>query len=103
MNLPVEMDKALAALSKALDKLNQDALEFEESEGKLVIEFEDGAKLIVSRQSATNQLWLAEPNGGWKFDFKDGTWIDDKRGISLQTALSDLISAKLGSRIDLAV
>lgn len=103
MNLPVEMDKMLAALSNALDKLNRDDIEFEESEGKLQIEFEDGAKLIVSRQGATNQLWLAEPNGGWKFDFKDGFWLDDKRGVSLQAALSDLISAKIGETVALAV
>lgn len=101
MNLPVEIDKTLLRLSNALDKLNRDELEYEESEGKLTIEFEDGVKLIISRQSATNQIWLAEPNGGWKFDFKDGQWICDKRGIRLENALSDLISQKLGEPISL--
>jgi CyaY protein len=101
MNLLVEIDKTLARLSSALDKLNRDELEYEEAEGKLTIEFEDGVKLIVSRQSATNQIWLAEPSGGWKFDFKDGKWICDKRGITLEKALSDLISEKLGEPISL--
>jgi CyaY protein len=100
-NLPVEIDKTILRLSNALDKLNRDELEYEVSEGKLTIEFEDGVKLIVSRQSATNQIWLAEPNGGWKFDFKDGNWICDKRGITLEKALSDLISQKLGETISL--
>jgi CyaY protein len=101
MNLLVEIDKTLARLSNALDKLNRDELEYEEAEGKLTIEFEDGVKLIVSRQSATNQIWLAEPSGGWKFDFKDGKWICDKRGITLEKALSDLISEKLGEPVSL--
>ncbi|MFQ3598469.1 MAG: iron donor protein CyaY [Chloroherpetonaceae bacterium] len=99
MNIPVEIDKTFRRLSNALDKLNRDELECEESEGKLTIEFEDGVKLIVSRQSATNQIWLAEPSGGWKFDYKDGQWICDKRGITLEKALSDLISQKLGEMI----
>ncbi len=101
MNILVEIDKTLSRLSNALDKLNRDDLEYEESEGKLTIEFEDGAKLIISRQSATNQIWLAEPSGGWKFDFKEGQWVCDKRGITLEQALSDLMSQKLGEPISL--
>lgn len=101
MNILVEIDKTLSRLSNALDKLNRDDLEYEESEGKLTIEFEDGAKLIVSRQSATNQIWLAEPSGGWKFDYKAGQWVCDKRGITLEKALSDLMSQKLGEPISL--
>jgi CyaY protein len=101
MNLLVEIDKTMARLSSALDKLNRNDFEYEEAEGKLTIEFEDGAKLIVSRQSATHQIWLAEPGGGWKFDFKDGKWICDKRGITLEQALSDLISEKLGEPVSL--
>lgn len=101
MNLLVEIDKTMARLSSALDKLNRDDFEYEEAEGKLTIEFEDGAKLIVSRQSATHQIWLAEPSGGWKFDFKDGKWICDKRGITLEQALSDLMSEKLGEPVSL--
>ncbi len=101
MNIPVEIDKTLSRLSNALDKLNRDDFEYEEAEGKLTIEFEDGVKLIVSRQSATNQIWLAEPGGGWKFDYKAGQWICDKRGITLEKALSDLLSQKLGEPISL--
>ncbi|MCS6990213.1 MAG: iron donor protein CyaY [Chloroherpetonaceae bacterium] len=101
MNLLVEIDKTLSRLSNALDKLNRDEFECEEAEGKLTIEFEDGTKFIVSRQSATNQIWLAEPNGGWKFDYKDGKWICDKRGVALEQALSDLLSQKIGESVSL--
>jgi iron donor protein CyaY len=101
MNIPVEIDKTLSRLSNALDKLNRDDFEYEEAEGKLTIEFEDRVKLIVSRQSASNQIWLAEPGGGWKFDYKAGQWICDKRGITLEKALSDLLSQKLGEPISL--
>lgn len=99
--LLLEIDKELQRLFRALDALDLDELDIDLADGKLVIEFEDGAKFIVNRQSATNQIWLAEPQGGWRFDFKENKWIDDKRGIELSAALSDLLSAKLGEPISL--
>lgn len=100
-NLLIEIDKELQRLFNAIDTLGLDDVEIDLADGKLVIEFEDGVKLIVNRQSATNQIWLAEPQGGWRFDWKDGKWLDDKRGIELSTALADLMSAKLGQPISL--
>ena len=70
--------------------------------GRLDVEFEDGTKLILSRQSATGQIWLAEPQGGWRFDGRDGRWICDKRGVDLVTAVERLLSDKLGAPVSLA-
>ncbi|MCS7012171.1 MAG: iron donor protein CyaY [Chloroherpetonaceae bacterium] len=100
-NLPIEIEKELQRLFNAIDALGLDDVEIELADGKLVIEFEDGTKFIVNRQSATNQIWLAEPQGGWRFDWKDGRWLDDKRGIELSAALADLMQAKLGQPISL--
>ncbi len=100
-HLLLEIDKELQRLFRALDALGSDDLEIDLADGKLVIEFEDGTKLIINRQSATNQIWLAEPQGGWRFDFKDHKWLDDKRGLELSAVLSELVSAKLGRPISL--
>jgi CyaY protein len=101
MNVLVELDKTLKDLYQRLDKLNREDFEFEEAEGKLTITFEDNVKLIVSRQSATAQIWLAEPGGGWKYSFNQGAWLDDKRGTSLYTDLNVLLTKKLGDGITL--
>jgi CyaY protein len=100
-NVLLEIDRTLKRLYQTLDKLGREDFEFDESDGKLTIEFEEGTKVIVSRQSATAQLWLAEPNGGWKFNLKEGHWIDDKRQITLNQVLSELISVKLGEKIEI--
>lgn len=94
-------DDTLKDLVKRIDKLEIDDLDLMLSDGKLVIEFEDRTTFIVNRQGAAHQMWLAEPQGGWHFDYKDGRWICTKRGVELLPALEDLFSAKLGRSVSL--
>ena len=97
------IDAVLAALERRLDDHDHDAFDIEAGDGKLVLEFEDGKPLIISRQSAASQVWVAEPGGGWHFDW-DGerqAWLCDKRGVELIGSLEDLIEAKLGERLSL--
>jgi len=100
-NIAAIIDGTLNDLFDRLDRLDHDDIDLEMSDGKLVIEFGDGIKYIVNRQSAADQIWLAEPQGGWHFDYRDGRWIDDKRGVELIASLDELISAKLGEEIAL--
>ncbi len=100
-NIAAIIDRTLNDLFDRLDRLDHDDIDLEMSDGKLVIEFGDGIKYIVNRQSAADQIWLAEPQGGWHFDYRDGQWIDDKRGVELIASLDELMSAKLGEEIAL--
>jgi len=51
----------------------------------------------------TGQLWLAEPDGGWHFDLKNGLWIDDKRGLELTAAIEKALGDALGMPVNLAL
>lgn len=95
------IDSTLSDLYESLDRLDHDAIDLEMGDGKLQIEFDDGVKLIVSRQSAADQIWLAEPEGGWHYSLRDGRWIDDKRGVDLVTSLEELITARVGEAVSL--
>lgn len=96
------VDVTLHSLVSILDKLELDRVEAELSDGKLVIQIEGGAPLIVSRQTPVHQLWLAEPGGGWHFVLKDGKWICDKRGVELFQDLERLISSQISSPVRLS-
>lgn len=91
-----QISDVLARLVKAVDQLDDDRLDVSVADGKVVMEFADGIKFIINRQGAANQIWVAEPKGGWHFDLKDGRWICDKRSIELFESVSKLLSDKLG-------
>jgi len=95
------LDETLEEIQDKIDELEDDELDFETSDGIVTIETEDGTKFILSRQSATNQIWLAEPINGWKFDCKNGQWISDKENHELYRFLEQLLSQKLGRAIQL--
>ena len=104
------IDRMLEQLGEAVELLHHDEVEVEFAPGLLTIDVGDAeqgpaehTKLIVSRQSATGQLWLAEPDGGWHFDLKDGLWIDDKRGLELTAAIEQCLAEALGQPVKLAL
>ena len=92
------VDEILEKIDDKLDELDLD-IDLEMGDGKLIILFEDNQQYIINRQSANQQLWLAEPSGGWHFDLKDGQFICDKRGLDILRTLEILISEKLSRKI----
>lgn len=92
------IDATLNDLRERVDALDHDEIDTETGDGKLVIEL-GAVKLIVSRQSAADQIWLAEPEGGWHFDYRDGSWIDHKRGVELMASIEELLRKHLGEPV----
>ena len=67
-------------------------------DGLVQIEFEDGARYVVNRQSAARQMWLAAGASAWHYDLDpaSGDWLDDRDRHRLRDRLVELVSAKLG-------
>ena len=97
------IDRMLEQIGEAIEAANPEALDVELVPGMLSIETDDGTRVVLSRQSATNQIWLAEPGGGWHFDLKDGLWIDDKRGVELVAEVERVLSEHLGMAVKIAL
>ncbi len=95
-------DRTMELLVRKIDALDLEDADVDASDGKLEIVFDDGTKFIVSRQSAANQLWLAEPSGGWHFNYVEGKWTCDKRGVGLLESLEALLAGKAGRPIRLS-
>lgn len=96
-----QIDATLEGLVERLDALDLDAFDVDSSDGKVTIECEDGTVFIVNRQGAADQIWLAEPRGGWHFDWDGGRWLCDKRGVELLETLEGLLAAKAGQDVPL--
>lgn len=96
-----QIDLTLEALLTRLDELDHQAYDVDASDGKLVLEFDGGPPIIVNRQAAADQIWLAEPGGGWHFDWNGEQWLCDKRGVELLASLEELLAGRLGEPVSL--
>lgn len=95
-------DATLAALERALDKVELDVDVQTKGAGVLEIEFADGTKLIVNRHTAAREIWVAAKSGGFHFRRTDNAWHDTRDGTELFAALSRLVSAQSATPVILA-
>lgn len=70
--------------------------------GILEIEFDDGSKIIVNRQTPLREIWVAAKSGGFHYRWQDGHWIDTRAGTELYAALSGMASSQSGRAVRLA-
>lgn len=90
---------ALEAIERSLEAADVDC---ERKEGGVLeIEFDDGSKIIVNRHGAAREIWVAARAGGFHYRWDGAAWRDSRDGTELFAALSKLVSAQLGRRVDL--
>lgn len=70
--------------------------------GILELEFDDASKMIVNRQAAAREIWVAAKSGGFHFRYDGRRWVDTRDGGELFAALSRMVSAQGGAAVILA-
>jgi CyaY protein len=93
----------LAAIEDAIDASGAD-FDYEMVNDVLTLEFVDGSKIIINRQSAADQIWVAARSGGFHFDYDAAgdKWIGDSNGAELFAELSRLIAEQSGETVTLS-
>src|SRR3954466_65951 len=96
-------DTTIDSLESKLSDLIDEGAEFDlERKGDVLnIEFEDGEKIVITPQSPLEQLWISANYAGHRFNWQDGEWTNEKGGSNLIAFLSEAISSKLDSPIQL--
>ncbi|MBF6570715.1 MAG: iron donor protein CyaY [Candidatus Binataceae bacterium] len=91
-------DQCLARAAAWLEQLDPDEVDYLTGDGVLTMEFGDGSRFVLSRQSATSQIWLAASAAGlhYTYDAASRQWLDDKHGDQLFSRLNKLVADKLG-------
>lgn len=94
-------DDCLSRVTTSLEDFDPDEVDFTESDGVVAIEFPDGAKFILNRQTATDQMWFAAGARAWHYDWDAGTssWVDDRDRHELFGRVAESISEKLGRSV----
>ena len=94
-------DQTIEDIQDAIDACGAD-IDYDEIGGVLTLEFENGSKIIFSKQGAMNQLWMAAKSGGYHFDFSEDTeqWIcDSGDNEELYSMLSRLSTEQAGEEV----
>lgn len=87
-------DATLKQLESALDAAGVD---YERaSDGVLEIEFDDDSVIVVNKQSAAQEIWVAAKRGGFHFRWATDAWRDTRSGEALFSVLSRLASEQSG-------
>lgn len=89
-------DETLAKIEHALDDAD---IEYETSGGILELTFENGSKIIVNKQGAAQEIWVAAKSGGYHFVWRDGAWHDTRDGTELFVALGRYASEQAGKKV----
>lgn len=91
----------LLRIEQAIEESGAD-LDYEAAGGILTLEFANGSKIIINKQGAAKQIWIAAKSGGYHYGFVDGQWINDQGGGELMSELSRFIREQSGEDVSLA-
>jgi CyaY protein len=94
-------DACLDRVAKWLEDFDPDEVDYNRSDGSVALEFPDGAKFILSRQSATRQIWLAAGSHGYHYNYDPSrdAWTDDKDRHELYPRLAEALSTQIGREV----
>ncbi len=70
--------------------------------GILEMEFDDGSKIVVNRQTPMREIWVAARSGGFHYRWQDGQWLDTRSGDEVFVALERMVSQQAGAAVSLA-
>ena len=96
------VDAVFARIEAALDEGDID-LDSEISGGILTIEFANGSKAIINRQTFNREIWVAAKSGGFHLRFDGAVWRDTRSDEPLAALLSRVISEQSGNVMSITI
>ena len=91
-------DDCLTRVETWLEDFDPDEVDFSTTDGMVSIEFADGVRFVLNRQSGNNQMWFAAGVRAFHYDWSGDrdTWIDDRDGHDLFEKIAEVVGEKLG-------
>lgn len=94
-------DATLDAIEQAVEALDTD-IDFEMTAGILTLTFENGSKVIINRQVATFEIWVAARSGGFHCKADGDGWRCNTTGESLKALLSRVCTEQAGEPVSVS-
>jgi CyaY protein len=95
------VDGTLGRIADAIDASGEDIDCETVGGGILELEFDNGSKIVINRQAAMQEIWVAAKSGGFHYRWQDDAWRDTRSGDELLASLVKLIAEQSGATIAL--
>ena len=94
-------EAALQRIEQTLDAVDAE-VDYELAAGGILeISFADGSKIVINKQPAMQEIWVAAKSGGFHFRWDGSSWRNTRNGEELFAALSACASTQAGEAITL--
>lgn len=92
-------DAAFTHIESVLEHADND-LDYALAAGEVLeIELDNGSKIIINRQAANQEIWVAAKSGGFHYRWQDNAWRNTRDGSELMLTLSGLIAQQGGGEL----
>ena len=92
------VDDFVIQLEDELEEFPED-LDIENAGGILTVVFPNGSTVVVSRQIANHEIWVAAKSGGFHLAFKGEDWVCGTTQETLSDLLSRVVTEQLGREV----
>ena len=92
-------NEMIEGIASAIDQADLDIDCSFKGDGMLEVEFDNGTKLVINRNTPVREIWVAAPSGGFHFRAAGTRWVDTRDGVELGVRVSALVKAATGHDI----
>ncbi|MGL5336147.1 MAG: iron donor protein CyaY, partial [Enterovibrio sp.] len=92
------VDKEMHWLENAIEQSGA-PIDYEMNGNVMTLEFENNSQIVINRQEAMQQIWLASLSGGYHFSYAQNEWRCSKTGATLKEALTKECSLQAGETL----
>jgi CyaY protein len=91
----------MARIEEAIEASGAD-IECENAGDVLTLEFANGSKIIVNKQTPAHELWVAAKSGGYHYALREGQWRNTQSQAELLADLSRFATVQAGAPVVLS-
>lgn len=95
------VDNEMLWLENAIEQSGA-PIDFEINGNVMTLEFENRSQIVINRQEAMQQIWVASLSGGYHFSYAENAWSCSKTGLTLKALLTQECSLQANEAIDWA-
>ena len=89
------VENLFISIEDVVDELDSD-VDVDSTAGMLTLEFPDGSSIVLSRQVANHEVWVAAKSGGFHLAYENSSWVCGTTDEMLGDLLNRVFTEQLG-------